>query len=72
VAVIHNEGGPTVPATYGTVQALAAALRRAEEAHGKYEKDIGAPDPDWPDWYAAYMLNEQTEPSEATGQGSST
>ena len=61
-----------MPATYGTVQALAAALRRAEEAHGKYEKEIGAPDPDWPDWYAAYMLNEQTEPSDATGQGSST
>jgi hypothetical protein len=72
LAVIHNEGGSTVPATYATVQDLAAALRRAEEAHGRHEKEIGAPDPDWPDWYAAYMLDEQTQPSGATGQGSST
>jgi hypothetical protein len=72
VAVIHNEGGSTVPATYATVQDLAAALRRAEEAHGRHEKEIGAPDPDWPDWYAAYMLDEQTQPSGATGQESST
>jgi catechol 2,3-dioxygenase-like lactoylglutathione lyase family enzyme len=38
---------------------LAGALRRAEAAHGEHEKRIGAADPDWPDWYAAYMVAEQ-------------
>jgi catechol 2,3-dioxygenase-like lactoylglutathione lyase family enzyme len=38
---------------------LAAAMRRASAAHGEHEKRIGAADPDWPDWYAAYMVAEQ-------------
>jgi catechol 2,3-dioxygenase-like lactoylglutathione lyase family enzyme len=38
---------------------LAGALRRAEAAHGEHEKRIGKADPDWPDWYAAYMVAEQ-------------
>jgi catechol 2,3-dioxygenase-like lactoylglutathione lyase family enzyme len=38
---------------------LANAMRRAEAAHGEHEKRIGAADPDWPDWYAAYMVAEQ-------------
>jgi catechol 2,3-dioxygenase-like lactoylglutathione lyase family enzyme len=38
---------------------LAAALRRAEDAHGKHEERIGAADPNWPDWYALYMVREQ-------------
>jgi catechol 2,3-dioxygenase-like lactoylglutathione lyase family enzyme len=37
---------------------LAAALRRAAEAHGQHERRIGQRDADWPDWYAAYMLAE--------------
>ena len=39
---------------------LAAALRRAESAHGEHEKRIGRADPDWPDWYAEYMVREQS------------
>jgi catechol 2,3-dioxygenase-like lactoylglutathione lyase family enzyme len=39
---------------------LASALRRAAAAHGKHEKRIGATDPNWPDWYAEYMVREQT------------
>jgi catechol 2,3-dioxygenase-like lactoylglutathione lyase family enzyme len=39
---------------------LAAALRRAEAAHGEHEKRTGAADPNWPDWYAAFMMAEQT------------
>ena len=39
---------------------LAGALRRAEAAHGEHEKRIGAADPDWPDWYAEYMIREHT------------
>ncbi len=37
---------------------LAGAMRRAEAAHGEHEKRIGAADPDWPGWYAAYMVAE--------------
>ena len=52
-----------MPATYDSPIDLAAALRRAEEAHGRHEKDIGHPDADWPDWYAQYMVDEQSEVS---------
>ena len=38
---------------------LAGALRRAAAAHGEHEKRTGAADPDWADWYAAYMVAEQ-------------
>ena len=38
---------------------LAGALRRAEAAHGEHERRTGAADPDWPGWYAAYMVAEQ-------------
>ena len=38
---------------------LASALRRAEAAHGEHEKRIGKADPDWPDWYATFMVAEQ-------------
>jgi catechol 2,3-dioxygenase-like lactoylglutathione lyase family enzyme len=39
---------------------LASALRRAEAAHGEHEKRTGQRDENWPDWYAAYMVAEQT------------
>lgn len=39
---------------------LAAALRRASEAHGEHEKRTGGQyDVNWPDWYAEYMAAEQ-------------
>jgi catechol 2,3-dioxygenase-like lactoylglutathione lyase family enzyme len=38
---------------------LAGALRRAAAAHGEHEKRTGEADPNWPDWYAAYMVAEQ-------------
>ncbi|RKN22516.1 glyoxalase [Micromonospora musae] len=38
---------------------LASALRRAEAAHGEHEKRTGKTDPDWPGWYAQYMISEQ-------------
>jgi catechol 2,3-dioxygenase-like lactoylglutathione lyase family enzyme len=37
---------------------LAGALRRAAAAHGEHEKRIGKADPDWPDWYATFMVAE--------------
>jgi catechol 2,3-dioxygenase-like lactoylglutathione lyase family enzyme len=39
---------------------LATALRRAAAAHGEHEKRIGKNDPDWPDWYAEYIVREQS------------
>jgi catechol 2,3-dioxygenase-like lactoylglutathione lyase family enzyme len=45
--------------SFMSVSDLANALRRAEAAHGEHEKRIGAADPNWPDWYAAYMIAEQ-------------
>lgn len=38
---------------------LAAALRRAEAAHGEHEKRTGQRDENWPDWYAEYIVQEQ-------------
>jgi catechol 2,3-dioxygenase-like lactoylglutathione lyase family enzyme len=38
---------------------LSKALQRAEAAHGEHEARIGHADPDWPDWYALYMVREQ-------------
>jgi catechol 2,3-dioxygenase-like lactoylglutathione lyase family enzyme len=45
--------------SFASVADLANAMRRASAAHGEHEKRIGAADPDWPDWYAAYMMAEQ-------------
>jgi catechol 2,3-dioxygenase-like lactoylglutathione lyase family enzyme len=45
--------------SFGSASDLASAMRRASVAHGEHEKRIGAADPDWPDWYAEYMVAEQ-------------
>ena len=45
--------------TYSSTPDLANAMRRAAKAHGEHEKRTGAADPNWPDWYAAYMVGEQ-------------
>lgn len=44
--------------SFSSVRDLAGAMRRAEAAHGEYEKRTGQRDADWPDWYAAYMVAE--------------
>ena len=45
---------------FASVNDLASALRRAAHAHGEHEKRIGAADTNWPDWYAEYMVREQS------------
>ena len=45
--------------TFASVSGLAAAMRRAEAAHGEHEKRIGQRDAEWADWYAEYMVREQ-------------
>ena len=45
--------------SFASANDLANAMRRASAAHGEHEKRIGAADPNWPDWYAEYMVREQ-------------
>ena len=45
---------------FASVSDLASALRRAEAAHGEHEKRTGQRDANWPAWYAAYMVAEQS------------
>jgi hypothetical protein len=44
---------------FASVSDLADAMRRAEAAHGQYEKRIGNRDENWPEWYASHMVAEQ-------------
>ena len=46
--------------SFGSASDLANAMRRAAAAHGEHEKRIGAADANWPDWYAEYMVAEQS------------
>ena len=47
--------------SFASVTDLATALRRAAAAHGEHEKHNGGQhDDNWPDWYAAYMVAEQS------------
>jgi len=44
-----------------TQEQLAELLRDAERAHAEYERELGTRDEDWPDWYAAYILERLAE-----------
>jgi len=47
--------------TFASAADLANAMRRAAAAHGEHEKRSGGRrDENWPDWYAAYMVAEQS------------
>jgi catechol 2,3-dioxygenase-like lactoylglutathione lyase family enzyme len=46
--------------SFGSANDLASAFRRAEAAHGEHEKRTGQRDANWADWYAAYMVAEQS------------
>ena len=49
-----------VAISFGSAGDLASAFRRPETAHGEHEKRTGQRDANWPDWYAAYMVAEQS------------
>ena len=51
------------PAAYDSATELAEALRRAAAAHGKHEAETGQADPNWPDWYAEYMVDQRNAQS---------
>jgi len=47
--------------SFASASDLASALRRAGAAHGEHEKRTGGQrDENWPDWYAEYMVREQS------------
>jgi hypothetical protein len=46
--------------SFASADDLASAFRRAEAAHGEHEQRTGQRDANWPDWYAAYMVAEQS------------
>jgi catechol 2,3-dioxygenase-like lactoylglutathione lyase family enzyme len=46
--------------SYASIADLAGAMRRASVAHGQHEARIGKADENWPDWYATYMVAEQS------------
>ena len=46
--------------SYGSATDLATAMRRAEAAHGEFEKRLGHRDENWSDWYAEFMAAEQS------------
>ena len=46
---------------------LRTLLRVAESAHAAYEAERGEPDPDWPAWYAQFIVARwREEPGAAT------
>ena len=51
-------GGET---TFTSIGDLAEVLRRASAAHGEHEKrNGGAHDEKWPEWYAEYLVRDQS------------
>jgi catechol 2,3-dioxygenase-like lactoylglutathione lyase family enzyme len=53
-------GRVTGNTTYASAHDLSQAMIRAAKAHGQHEARIGKADPNWPDWYAEYMVREQS------------
>ncbi len=48
------------PTSFTSTGELVQALKRAAAAHGEHEKRTGQADENWPEWYAAYMVAEQS------------
>ena len=46
--------------SFGSTPDLASALRRAAAAHGEHENRLGESDANWPEWYADFMVREQS------------
>jgi hypothetical protein len=45
-----------------TAEQLALELREAEAAHAEYERELGHADPDWPAWYARFIVDRLDQP----------
>jgi catechol 2,3-dioxygenase-like lactoylglutathione lyase family enzyme len=53
-------GRVTGGTAYASAADLTSSLKRAAAAHGRHEAKLGKPDPNWPEWYAEYMVREQS------------
>ena len=49
---------------------LLEALKSAAAAHGVHEKEIGRPDPEWPEWYAGNMTRSLADAGYHLSKGS--
>lgn len=58
--VVQRLPGRVTGASYVDAAELEAALKRAASAHGEHEALTGEHDEQWPDWYARYMVAEQS------------
>jgi catechol 2,3-dioxygenase-like lactoylglutathione lyase family enzyme len=56
---VRLPGRVSATTRYDGAEDLALALRRAAHGHGEHEARTGQEDPDWPDWYAEYMVRER-------------
>ena len=54
-----TETAATTATPFSSITDLTGALIRAAIAHGEHEKRTGTEDPNWPHWYAAYIVAEQ-------------
>jgi len=45
-----------------TAEELASELRAAKAAHAVYEEELGHADPDWPAWYATFIVDRLDQP----------
>jgi hypothetical protein len=54
-----------------TTDLLLDLLKRTAQAHGIHEKEMGKPDPDWPQWYAEFMARTLRESGYRISRGSS-
>ncbi|MEW2290783.1 VOC family protein [Streptomyces sp. NPDC047841] len=50
--------------TFSSADDLASALRRAAAARHRQGEGTGPEDPDWPEWFARYLVREQTGAAE--------
>ncbi|NNC13758.1 glyoxalase [Planctomonas sp. JC2975] len=46
--------------SFASVDDLTSALKRVAAAHGEHEARTGQEDPNWPDWYATWLVAEQS------------
>lgn len=46
--------------SYASVDDLTSALKRVAAAHGEHEVRTGQEDAEWPEWYASYLVAEQS------------
>jgi hypothetical protein len=50
-----------------TKEELTRLLREAEQAHGRYEKELGERHEDWAPWYAEFIVEKLRERAEGPG-----